>query len=90
MAAAKGRPSVLPKILEPIRRRRRVAHGALDRAMPQVRLDGPRVRLVGGKLEAAAMAKHVAVDQETEACGLASPGKRRARQDHLQLEWRSG
>ena len=41
--------------------------------MPQVVLNGPSVLAVIGELIAAAMAQHVAVNEEGEARGFASP-----------------
>jgi hypothetical protein len=67
------RTSVLPEPLKSIRRKRCVALGAHNRPVAQVTLNGPRVLPVIGKLVAAGMAQHVAVDQETEFCGHASP-----------------
>ena len=58
--------SVLPKPLEPVRRERRVAHRRSDRPVTEVMLDGARVLTVVGQLVAAAMAQHVAVDEEPE------------------------
>jgi hypothetical protein len=63
------RTSVLPEPLKSIRRKRCVALGAHNRPVAQVTLNGPRVLPVIGKLVAAGMARHVAVDQETEFCG---------------------
>jgi hypothetical protein len=65
--------SVLPEVLDPIRRQRGVAHRADDRAVPQVVLDRPRVLAVVGELIAAAMPKHVAVDEKPEPSGLSGP-----------------
>jgi len=41
--------------------------------MAEVMLDGPRVVAIIGKLVAAAMPQHVAVDEEAKAGGLAGP-----------------
>src|SRR5262245_36668250 len=65
---------VLPKILEPIRRQCGVAHGRLDRSVSEIGLDCTSVLPIGGKLEAAPVTQHVAVDQKAKPGGLASAG----------------
>src|SRR5262245_37541353 len=64
---------VLPEPLKSIRRQSRVSDGRVDRLVPKVVLDRPGVLAIVCELVAAGMAQHVAVNEEGEACGLASP-----------------
>src|SRR4029434_5939701 len=64
---------VLPEPLKPIRRQSRVTDGRVDRLVPEVVLDCPGVLAVVCELVAAGMPQHVAVNEEREARGLASP-----------------
>jgi hypothetical protein len=59
--------SISKKLLEPLRRQRRVARRILNVAMPEVGLDRPRVVAVVGELIAAGVAEHVGVNFDTEA-----------------------
>ncbi len=51
-----------------------VTHGRLNVAVAEIRLDAAGIVAVIGALVAAAMAQHVAVDQESELGGNPSPG----------------
>jgi hypothetical protein len=57
---------VAPEVAEGRRRQRRVPHGVADVRVPEVRLYGPGVAIVGGELVARGMAKHVRVDLERQ------------------------
>jgi hypothetical protein len=65
---------VLPEASEAVIGQRGVADRRCDRPVAQIVLDCPRILAVIGQLVAAAMAQHVAVDQEREACCLSGPG----------------
>src|SRR5262245_24038946 len=68
-----ARELVLPEPLKPIRRQSRVTDGRVDRLVPKVVLDCPGVLAIVCQLVAAGMPQHVAVNEEAEARGLASP-----------------
>ena len=60
---ARGSSSlVLPEVLEPVRRKLRVAHSVRDVLVAQVLLDRPRVVTIVRKLVAACVAEHVRMD----------------------------
>src|SRR5262245_27163164 len=62
--------SVLPKVLEAIRRHFGVPDRVLDVLVPEVVLQGPRVVAIIGQLEPTGMAKHMRVDREWHLGGL--------------------
>src|SRR5262245_53404080 len=64
---------VLPERLKPIRRQCRVTDGRVDRLVPEVVLDRSGVLAVVCEFVAAGMPQQVAVNEEGEARGLASP-----------------
>src|SRR5215470_20153185 len=68
-----ARKLVLPEAFKPIRRQSRVTDGRVDRLVPEVMLDCPGVLAIVCELVAAGMAQHVAVNEEGEARGFASP-----------------
>src|SRR5262245_5530089 len=70
---ARRKRLVFPKTFEAIRRQSRVAHSRVDRLVPKVVLDCPRVLAIVCELVAAGVPQHVAVNEEAEARGLASP-----------------
>ena len=65
--------SVFPEALKSVRRQSRVTDGRIDRLVPEIMLDRPRVLAVIGKLVPAGMTQHVAVNKKWEASRLASP-----------------
>jgi hypothetical protein len=65
-------------------RQRRVSDGARDRAMAEVVVDRARVLAIVGELVAAAVAKHVAVNQELEPGSRARPGNHALIAGHAQ------
>ena len=67
------RDLVLPEAFEAIRRQGRVTDGRVDRLVPKVVLDCPGVLAIVCELVAAGMPQHVAVNEEGEARGFASP-----------------
>src|SRR5262245_25705675 len=62
--------SVLPKVLEAIRRHFGVSDGVLDVLVAEVVLQGPRVVAIVRQLEPTGMAKHMRVDREWHLGGL--------------------
>src|SRR6516162_8961705 len=64
---------VLPEAFEAIRRKSRVTDGRVDRLVPKVVLDRSGVLAVVCEFVTAGMPQHVAVNEEGEARGLASP-----------------
>ena len=68
-----ARKLVLPEPLKPIRRESCVTDSRVDRLVPKVVLDCTGVLAIVCELVAAGMAQHVAVNEEVEAGGLASP-----------------
>ena len=75
---------VLPEVLEPIRRERRIAHSALNGTVAQVRLDRASVLTIGSQLEATSMAQHMAVDQKAKPGGFAGTGNHPLIASHAQ------
>ena len=75
-------PLVLPKVLEPARRQRRVTGRILDIAVPQVRLEGSRIDPVVGQFEAARVPQHVGVRLDPELGDDGGPF------DHAIKPWR--
>jgi hypothetical protein len=60
LVQAADRPSSISKeFLEPLRRQRGIARRILNIAMPEIRLDRPRVVAIVGQLVAAGVAQHV-------------------------------
>ncbi len=59
-----GRGSPPPEIPEPIRRQLRVTHRVLNIAVPEPRLQRPRIMPLVRKLVTAAVAQHVGMDSE--------------------------
>jgi len=72
--ASKGRGLVPPEVAEAMGRQGGVTHGRLNVAVAEIRLDGAGVVSVIGELVTAAVAQHVAVDQESELGGNPGPG----------------
>src|SRR5215475_3690085 len=68
-----ARKLVLPEPLKPIRRQSRVTDGRVDRLVPKVVLDRPCVLAIVCELVSTGMPQHVAVNEEGEARGFASP-----------------
>ena len=64
---------ILPEAFEAIRRESRVTDGRVDGLVPEVVLDCPGVLAIVCQLVAAGMPQHVAVNEEGEARGPASP-----------------
>ena len=75
-------PSGPPKISKPRRRQLSVPHGVLDVAVPEVRLQGPRVVPLVGQRVSACVPKHVRVRLEPklglDACPLDHAGEPRS------------
>ena len=68
--------SVLPEILEPIRRHFGVPNRVHDVFVAHVVLQGSSVVPIVGELVAGGVSQHVRVDREREPCGFPSPGDR--------------
>jgi hypothetical protein len=66
--------SILPEILEPIRRHLGVSNRVHDIFVPHVVLEGSGVVPVVGELIAGGVPEHVRMDREWELCGFSSPG----------------
>jgi hypothetical protein len=64
--------SVLPKVLEPIRRQFGISNRVHDIFVAHVMLKGSSVMPVVGQLVPGGVAKHVRVDREWKFCGLSS------------------
>ena len=73
---ARSLRSVLPEILEPIRRHLGVSNRVHDIFVAHVMLERPGIMPIVGKLIAGGMPKHVGVDREWKLCRLPSPGDR--------------
>ena len=58
--------SILPEVLESVRRQLRVPYRMLDVLVPHVRLDRPGVLALGGKVVARCVLAHVGVDGESD------------------------
>ena len=68
--------SVLPEVLESIRRHFGVSHRVHDVFVAHVVLERPSVVSVVGELVACGVPEHVRVDRERELCRLPSPSDR--------------
>lgn len=68
--------SVLPEILEPIRRHLGVSNRVHDIFMPQVVLEGPSIMPIVGQLVASGVPEHVRMDREPKLSRLPGPGDR--------------
>ena len=68
--------SVLPEILEPVRRHLRVSNRVHDIFVTHVVLERPGIMPIVGELVAGGMPEHVRVNWEWELRGLSSPGDR--------------
>jgi len=68
--------SVLPEILEPIRRYFRVSNRMHDILVPRVVLKRPGIMAVISELIAGRVPEHVRVNREWQLCGFSNPGDR--------------
>src|ERR1700730_18441095 len=73
-----GLASVLPKVLEPVRRQLGVANGVLDVLVAQVGLQRARVAAIIGELEPTGVAQHVRVHLQRS-----EPGHLSGTREHL-------
>ena len=71
--SSERRSLILPEPFEPVRRQGGVTDCRRDRAVAEIVLDSSRVLAIICELVAARMPQHVAVNEEGEARGLASP-----------------
>jgi hypothetical protein len=68
--------SVLPKILEPIRRHFSISHGVLNVSVAHVVLEGSSVMSVIGELVARGVPEHVGMDREWQFRCFSCPSYR--------------
>ncbi len=73
---ARSLRSVLPEILEPIRRHLGVSNRVRDVFVAHVVLERPGIMPIVGKLVAGRVPEHVRMDREWKPCRLPSPGDR--------------